>query len=46
MAGVAGPAVAQERTAAGRITVAYEPSVFLAVNAAVKREHVLEELQA
>src|SRR5450432_1287626 len=46
LSGVAGPALAQERTAAGRITVEYEPSLFLAVNAAVKREHVLEELQA
>jgi Putative metallopeptidase len=46
MSWVAGPAVAQERTAGGRITVEYEPSVLLAVNAAVKREHVLEELQA
>ena len=46
LSGLAGPAVAQERTAAGRITVEYAPSVFLGVNAAVKREHVLEELQA
>src|SRR5258708_4826989 len=46
MSGIAGPAAAQERTAAGKITVEYEPSVLLAVNAAVKREHVLEELQA
>jgi hypothetical protein len=46
MSGVAGPAVAQERTAAGKITVEYEPSLFLGVNAAVKQEHVLEELQA
>jgi hypothetical protein len=42
----AGPAMAQDRTAGGRITVEYEPSQFSAVNSAVKQQHVLEELQA
>jgi hypothetical protein len=41
-----GPAMAQDQAAKGRITVEYGPSLLPGVNAAVKQEKALEELQA
>ena len=42
---LAAPALAQTPTTGGRITIEYEPSLFLGINSRVRQMQVLEELQ-